>query len=122
MEPTENDSRANDWHTLILDTAGKISCADQNLAHLLGVDADGLAGKSVNTVIPDLPFSELTPGYNLAYAIFCGASAAAVRRMARAKNGNGVLVDTVLSGRNINGHRSILLSFRCSRAESGSTC
>jgi len=113
---TPSDSRADDWHTLTLDVGGHITSCDQGMVHLLGSEADALAGKAVTAVIPELPFSAQTPGYNLAYAIFHGANGERVRRTARSGNGNSLAVETVLSSRNVNGCRSISLDFRSAPA------
>lgn len=109
---TPLDLRAGDWHTLTLDSEGHITSGDQDMAQLLGPQAHALSGKLVTTVIADLPFSEKTPGYNLAYAIFHGANGQKVRRKAQVANGKSIPVDTVLSSRRVKGHRSITLSFR----------
>ena len=101
-----------DWHTLTLDVMGHIISGDQDLANLLGPQAGVLAGRAVKTVIPDIPFSAKTPGYNLAYAIVHGANGAEVRRTARSADGRGILVDTVLSNRNTQGIRNITLKLR----------
>jgi len=107
-----SDSHAGDWHTLTLDVEGGITSCDEGIEYVLGSQADALAGKAVTAVMPELPFSAQTPGYNLAYAIFHGANGAKVRRTARSGNGNSLAVETVLSSRNVEGRRSITLDFR----------
>ncbi|MES2946949.1 MAG: hypothetical protein V4858_00245 [Pseudomonadota bacterium] len=106
------DGAAGDWHTLILDAEGRITSGDEQMVDLLGVQMDALAGQSVTTWIPDLPFSAKTPGYNLAYAVFHGAGGTKVRRTARCAAGHGVSVDTVLSSHKVGGRRCIALDFR----------
>jgi hypothetical protein len=109
---TPPDSHAGGWHTLTLGPEGDITSCDRGIEYLLGSQADVLAGKAITEVMPELPFSAQTPGYNLAYAIFHGANGAKVRRTARSGNGNCLAVETVLSSRNVDGRRSITLNFR----------
>jgi len=101
--------KPDSWLTLTLDVTGHIVGAHQDLVHLLGSQTDALTGKAVRSVIPGIPFSANTPGYNLAYAIVHSAE---VRRTARLADGHGILVDTVLSSSNANGDRRIFLKLR----------
>jgi hypothetical protein len=108
----QRGTKHDGWHTLTLDMEGHIISSDQDLEQLLGFESAALTGKTMKTLIPTIPFSEKTPGYNLAYAIVHGAKGAEVRRTARSADGKGVLVDTVLSSRNVKGHRNITLKLR----------
>jgi hypothetical protein len=97
-----SDDLANcGWHRLILDTQGRVTSASGNIEQLLGMQIYALVGKCVTTILPDIPFSEMTPGYNLAYAVFIGARN--ICRNARCANGEAINVDTVLSN-NTDGH------------------
>lgn len=109
---TWQDAVANDWQTLTLDAAGHITGGDQDMLHLLGPQSEALTGKAIKSVFADLPFSDNTPGYNLAYAVFHGASGVKVRRTARSATGRCVPLDTVLSSHSVEGQRNITLSYR----------
>lgn len=106
------DSGKNHWHTLTLDVEGHIQSSDRTAMHVLGPQTDALTGNAIKSVVPDLPFSESTPGYNMAYAVFHGAKGAKVRRTVLATNGQRIPVETILSYRNHEGDRSITFRFR----------
>lgn len=89
------------WHRLVLDTEGCVTGASGNIEQLLGTQVDELVGKCVTAILPDLPISEMTPGYNLAYVVF--NSAKMVRFQVRCANGDAIAVDSVLSSHH-NGH------------------
>ena len=54
---------------VIIDSAGRIAVSSAAAMQLLGWQDDALAGRPLSTAISDLPFTENTPGYNIAYAI-----------------------------------------------------
>ena len=100
------------WHRLEMDTQGCITCGDSSIACLLDMHVDTLVGKPVASVIPDIPFSVKTPGYNLAYAIFNATNGDRTRRRAVAANGRAIPLDTMWTVRKVGEQRHITLNFR----------
>lgn len=56
--------------SLVLDELGTVCFCSNATARLFGAGAHPLIGRPVRELIPDLPFSAETPGYNVAYATF----------------------------------------------------
>ena len=97
---------------LTIDPEGRITECNPEAKTLLGWETDGPWGRCATAVIPTLPFSPNTPGYNLAYAIFHAANGIWMPRMAYASDGRALSVDTALSSKVVNSVRHIVLSLR----------
>jgi PAS domain S-box-containing protein len=97
---------------ITIDTEGRITECNHEAEELLGWDADDQRGRAATSVIPTLPFSPKTPGYNLAYAIFHAANGIWMPRVAIAQDGRSVCVDTALSSAVVDSVRHITLSLR----------
>jgi PAS domain S-box-containing protein len=97
---------------LTIDAEGRITDCNQEANELLGWRSETLEGHPVTEVVPELPFSPNTPGYNLAFAVFHAANGVWMRRMARLADGRELFVDMALSSMLVNFKRHITLSFR----------
>lgn len=97
---------------LTIDAQGRITDCNSDAKELLGWRSEALEGHPVTEVIPELPFSPSTPGYNLAFAVFHAANGVWMRRMARLADGRELSVDMALSSMLVNFKRHITLSLR----------
>ena len=97
---------------LTVDKQGRIANCNQVAKTLLGWEGAVLEGHPVTDVIPELPFSPNTPGYNLAFAIFHAGNGAWMRRIALMVDGKRIAVDTALSSVKIGYKRQIKLCLR----------
>jgi hypothetical protein len=86
---------------LIVDVRGRIIGCSTTAAALLGQTPDTLFNQPVKNVLPNLPFSEGTQGYNLAYAITQGARADWTEHYAQASNGDRFPLKVLLSCRKV---------------------
>lgn len=99
---------------LTVDAEGRITACTQEARELLGWESESPEGCAVTTVIPELPFSPKTPGYNLAYAVFQSANGIGMRRVALLADGRKTWVDIELSSVVVKLRRYITLSLRLS--------
>ena len=97
---------------LTIDAEGRITDCNPEAKELLGWQSETLEGHAVTEVVPELPFSKNTPGYNLAFAVFHAANGVWMRRMARLADGRELFVDMALSSMLVNFKRHITLSLR----------
>lgn len=97
---------------LTIDAEGRITDCNPEAKELLGWQSESLEGHPVTEVVPELPFSPHTPGYNLAFAIFQAANGVWMRQRARLADGRELLVDMALSSMLVNFKRHITLSLR----------
>lgn len=97
---------------LTIDAEGRITNCNPEARELLGWQAEAWEGLPVTEVVPELPFSPNTPGYNLAFAIFQAANGVWMRRRARLANGQELSIDMALSSMSVNFKRHITLSLR----------
>lgn len=100
---------------LRLDAHGRITHASPAASELLGSTSDELTGQVASAVIPGLPLSPTTPGYNMAYAVFHAADGAWVRRTALSMDGRRIPVETAFFVDEAPGQRPISLSLRAQR-------
>lgn len=110
-QPPERDA------VLTIDAEGRITACTLEAKELLGWESECPEGCAVTTVIPELPFSAKTPGYNLAYAVFHSANGMCKRRVALLADGRKALVDIAMSSVVVELKRYITLSLRLSRPE-----
>ncbi len=97
---------------LIVNKQGFIANCNQVARALFGWDSGVLKGHPVTDVMPELPFSPDTPGYNLAFAIFHAGKGAGMRCIAVMVDGKRIAVDTALSSVKIGYKRQIKLCLR----------
>jgi hypothetical protein len=94
---------------LMVDSTGRIASCSQDAKDLLGGDEAPLEGRLITELIPELPFTPNTPGYNLAFSIFSEAKGGWTRRIALLANGQKMAIDTALSSVKIRYRRHIKL-------------
>lgn len=99
---------------LTLDAEGRITACTLEAKELLGWELEYPEGCAATTVLPELPFSAKTPGYNLAYAVFHSANGMWMRRVAMLADGRKALVDIEMSSVVVKFKRYITLSLRLS--------
>lgn len=97
---------------LKLDPTGRVTHVNPAASELLGCISDELAGQGVAAVIPGLPLSPTTPGYNMAYAVFHAADDVWIRRTALSLDGRQIPVETAFCLDEVGGQRPITLSLR----------
>ena len=99
---------------LTVNSSGCITACNPQARALLGWTADspGPEGERVTNVLPELPFSPATPGYNLAYAVFHAANGLWTRRLVLLADGRKIFVDIALSSVVVKFRRFITLSLR----------
>lgn len=99
---------------LTIDAEGRITACTLEAKELLGWESECPEGCAATTVIPELPFSANTPGYNLAYAVFHSANGMWLRRVALLADGRKALVDIEMSSIVVKLKRYITLNLRLS--------
>lgn len=99
---------------LTIDAEGRITACTLEAKELLGWESECPEGCAATTVIPELPFSANTPGYNLAYAIFQSANGMWTRRVALLADGRKALVDIEMASIVVKFRRYITLNLRLS--------
>lgn len=99
---------------LTIDAEGRITDCNPEANELLGWRSETLEGHPITEVVPELPFSPNTPGYNLAFAVFHAANDVWMQRMARLADGRELFIDMALSSMLVNFKRHITLSLRLS--------
>lgn len=110
-EPSQQDA------VLTIDAEGRISACTLEAKALLGWESECPEGCAATTVIPELPFSAKTPGYNLAYAVFHSVNGMWMRRVALLADGRKTLVDIEMSSVVVEFKRCITLTLRLSSPE-----
>ncbi len=78
---------------LVIDINGCIIECTQSTTDLLGQTPESLVGQDVSVVFPGLPFSQETPGYNLAYVGMDHAKNVWERSTARTPSGGSIAVE-----------------------------
>lgn len=63
-----NAARHDTYGSLILDLFGVVRFCSRDLAELMRCEPSDLTGRAVRQLLPDLAFSEKTPGYNISLA------------------------------------------------------
>lgn len=66
----EAAAHGNPVAAMILDSSGTVRYCHADAAHLFHASPSVLVGRHIRELIPDLPFDQRTPGYNVAYATF----------------------------------------------------
>jgi len=97
---------------LTINAQGRITACNAEARELLGWSDGYPDGTAATSVMPELPFSPNTPGYNLAFAVFNAANGLWMRRVALLQDGQKVLVDAALSSVVVKFRRYITLSMR----------
>lgn len=97
---------------LVLDNEGRVTDANEAAATLLGYHAAALEGLAVNQLIPDLPLSITTPGYNLAYAAFHAAATHWPAHTALTAKGDFLPIELTFACVRVHGIRVIALTLR----------
>ena len=97
---------------LTINAQGRITACNTEPQELLGWSCGCPDGIAATSVMPELPFSPNTPGYNLAFAVFNAANGIWMRQVALLKDGQKVLVDVALSSVVVKFRRYITLSMR----------
>lgn len=95
---------------LIIDITGRIIECSPAAMQLLGQQPDALFEHDVTEIIPELPFAQDTPIYNLAYAVFHSSDGQMMQHSALLANGNKIFIAIVLSSTVMNGRRHITLN------------
>lgn len=103
--------------SLTADAYGHVTEYSPAAARLLGRSAENLVGKPLCQLIHQLPFSNNTPGYNLAYAVFHGTDGRWQRHMTIVPTGRMIPLDVALASVMRNGRRAIKLTLKA--ADSG---
>lgn len=91
LMPTSESNAA-----LVMDINGCIVECTLAAADLLGRMAESLVGQDVSVVLPGLPFSQETPGYNLAYVSMNHAMDTWKKSTALTPSGGSIAVEIVL--------------------------
>lgn len=94
---------------VVLDRFGIVRYCDTRALKLLGAGPDGLIGRDIRSLIPELPISARTPGYNLAYATFCATRGP---RLCRALGSNGRAANLEIWLDKLHGYHEILIGMR----------
>lgn len=102
---------------LTIDAEGRITACTLEARELLRWESESPEGCAATAVIPALPFSAKTPGYNLAYAVFHSANGIWTRKVALLADGGKTLVDIKMSSVVVKFKRYITLNLRLSRPQ-----
>ncbi|MEI8171607.1 MAG: PAS domain-containing protein, partial [Rhodoferax sp.] len=81
---------------MVMDINGCIAECNLAATDLLGRQPESLVGQNVSDVLPGLPFSQETPGYNLAYVGMNHALDAWKKQIARTPSGGSIDVEIVI--------------------------
>jgi hypothetical protein len=87
---------------VMLDSQGHICSCSDSLAALAGVAPLKLLGQPVKTLLPGLPVSDNTPGYNVAFAAFHAASGRVYRSRLIKSDGSAIAVSVLLNVLKVN--------------------
>lgn len=97
---------------LIVDVNGKIICCSPTTAAMLGQPPEALVSQPVTKVLPNLPMSASTLGYNLAYAVIRGARGEWTEHIAQAANGEQIHLEVLFTCRKVSNNFIFELIFR----------
>jgi PAS domain-containing protein len=61
---------ADESVVLIVNAGGAVQFCSNGAAQLFDGRSDEMLGRPINSLIPDLPLQDVTPGYNVAYTCF----------------------------------------------------
>lgn len=110
-----------DYGAMVLDRFGIIRYCDTLALQLLGAGPPEVIGRDIRTLIPQLPLSARTPGYNLAYATFCATRGP---RLCRAFDSSGRVASLEIWLDKLDDYYEILIGVRkpVARAATGDDC
>ena len=97
---------------VVVDTHGVVNFCSAAAARAFGTSAEGLAGKPIASLVPQLPLRSGTPGYNLAYALFWFPDQLWRAVEGRACDGRTVPLEISVSAARIDGKHQLLLTLR----------
>jgi PAS domain-containing protein len=97
---------------VVVDTHGVVNFCSAAAARAFGANAEGLAGKPIASLVPQLPLRSGTPGYNLAYALFWFPDQLWRAVEGRACDGRTVALEISVSAARIDGKHQLLLTLR----------
>lgn len=103
-------TRAEPRATMVLDRIGIVRYCNADAAQLFAAGAESLVGKHISALVPDLPFSRRTPGYNLAYAAFWAPDGPCRRHSGVGSSGGSFDLHIALERLEVEGRQYILLS------------
>lgn len=83
--------------SLILDGNGTIMFCSNALALLVGTTASELVGRTIKSLLPEMPLSPTTPGYNVAFAAFSWAAGSLHQWMLIRSDGSKLAVDASIT-------------------------
>ena len=111
--PRRTDSVRRETHgSLILDLFGVVRFCSRDLARLMRCDPCDLTGRAVRSLLPELAFSEKTPGYNISLArVLCAQGEWCLLRLA-CESCENLLVDAALESIEIQGRRLFHVNLR----------
>ena len=98
--------------SMVLDALGTVRDCSGAAARLFGAGAHQLIGRPVRELIPDVPLSAETPGYNVAYAAFWAAEAPGHEFRALDSRGRPFCVMVSLEELALEGRHQILVCLR----------
>jgi hypothetical protein len=87
---------------MTLDGQGHICSCSESIAALAGIPPVKLLGQPVKTLLPALPVSGDTPGYNVAFAAFHGASGRVYLSRLKKSDGSAIAVSVLLNVLRVN--------------------
>jgi len=98
---------------LVINIASQIICCSPAAVELFGRRLNDLLDNAVTALIPDLPFSPETPGYNMAYAAYYGiVNGPWIRHTALLASGLKIPVDILFSNIMNTGNSLIILTLK----------
>ena len=111
--PSRGWARQYGYGSLIVDLFGIIRFCSASCARLMGLDAEEILDRPVQTVLADLPFTDRTPGYNLTIArTMFPAGRWHPLRMTHV-DGESLAMDASLQVCEIQGRRLFFVELRC---------
>lgn len=111
--PRRADSVRREAHgSLILDLFGVVRFCSRDFARLVRCDPSDLSGRAVRSLLPDLAFSERTPGYNISLAKVLFAQGEWCPLRLACESCENLLVDAALESIEIQGRRLFHLDLR----------
>lgn len=93
----------------VLNKQGIVRFSNPAMARLFGCSHEDLDGREVGTLLPGLPIRKRTPGYNLAFAEFCGRQAGGLDIVGCSPTGMSIPVKVALRKVRIDRNDLILL-------------
>ena len=111
--PRRTDSERRETHgSLILDIFGVVRFCSRDLARLMRCDPRDLTGRAVRSLLPELAFSEKTPGYNISLAKVMFAQGEWCPLRLACENCDTILVDAALESIEIQERRLFHVDLR----------